>query len=306
MAGGEREFVRRLQGLDRASRADVLLGIGDDMAILRAGESSILVTSDMLLDGVHFDSSTHTPAQIGRKAAACSLSDCAAMAVRPVAAVVSVALPRAYGVDKAQALMEGIAGACAEFDCALVGGDTTSWPHPLALDVAMLARPYDGVSPVRRDGARMGDGVYVTGSLGGSLLGKHLTFTPKVREARAIAESLGPKLHAMMDVTDGLAIDLDRMIESSGVGAVLDEGAVLSIADAAAVRLAQASGRPVLDHVLHDGEDFELLLAGEVEAAGAECHLLTRVGEIVAPKGLRLRRADGTIVPLEPRGYEHL
>lgn len=281
------------------------IGIGDDMALL-AGADPILITCDMLLDGCHFDSTAHTLEQIGTKAASCSLSDCAAMAVQPRAAVASVAIPPAIGTEGAKVLSKAIADRCEAYGARLVGGDTTGWRGPLVVDIAMLGSPYPGIAPVRRSGAMPGDGVFVTGPLGGSLLGRHLTFTPRVREARAIAEAFGDRLHAMLDISDGLAIDLDRMTEASGVGAVLDEPNVLACAHADARRAAATDGRSLLDHVLGDGEDFELLLAADVDDVTAVRFNLTRVGIVESTTGLRLRETGGAIRPLEPIGYDHL
>lgn len=306
MPGNERDFVRWLTRRLHTKRRRVELGVGDDMAMVTVDGARVLVTADMLLDGVHFETDRHSLAAIGTKAIGCSLSDCAAMAVQPVAAVASLALPREFSLDEAQALTEAMASACEAYGCDLVGGDTTSWDNPLAIDVSMLAIPYPAITPVRRDGARPGDGIFVTGLLGGSLLGRHLAFTPRVCEARAIAERLGGRLHAMIDISDGLAIDLDRMTEASGAGAVLDEALVRRTASPAAYQAAHLDGQPVLEHVLHDGEDFELLLAGEVDDQSAAMLSLVRVGTIVAEAGLRMKTADGSETPLEPGGYQHL
>lgn len=305
MSHDERELVRWLRSQSEA-HPEVLLGIGDDMAALDLGPGPLLVTCDMLLDGVHFDTSTQSLAAIGRKAANCNLSDCAAMAVRPAAAVISLALPRAFGLERTKELIAAIAEASAVFDCRLVGGDTTSWPHPLAIDVTMLAKPYPSSPPVRRSGAEPGDRLFVTGPLGGSLRGKHLTFTPRVLEASRLAESLGPRLHAMLDITDGLTIDADRLREASGVGAILDETLVLAAASDDARAASAESGRSVLEHVFSDGEDFELLFAAEAtEEEGRNLGCLP-VGEITTEGGLQLRRAAGGTEPLAASGYQHL
>jgi thiamine-monophosphate kinase len=305
MTGDERDFTRWLTRRLGGRRRHVELGVGDDMAVLTPLEGCILVTTDMLLDGVHFETGKHSPAAIGTKAMACSLSDCAAMAVRPVAAAVSVALPRDYGIDRARMLVEAMASTGEAYECDLIGGDTTCWNQPLAIDVAMLAVPYPGVKPVRRSGGRPGDTIFVTGPLGGSILHRHLTFTPRVREARAIAERLGADLHAMLDISDGLAIDLDRIAEASQVGAVLEESLVRQTAAQAAQEAAEQDGRSLLEHVLHDGEDFELLLTGSIDEQTAGELELRKVGTLVEGRGLRLRGADQVEHPLSPEGYEH-
>ncbi|HEY3246126.1 MAG TPA: thiamine-phosphate kinase [Phycisphaerae bacterium] len=321
MSDGELEFVRWLQKRLPRRGTRVRVGIGDDMAVVRAGRDDVLITCDMLLDGVHFDTRAHAPEQIGRKAIACSLSDCAAMAVRPLCATVSVALPRAFSSRDARRLVQGMDSIARKFNCAIVGGDTNSWEHPLAIDIAMLATPYPGIGPVRRDGARPGDLICVSGALGGSPLGKHLTFTPRVREARRLAMALGRDLHAMMDLSDGLSLDLFRMCQASGTGAVLAETWLKAVISPAARAQAREDRQSALRHALHDGEDFELLLAvnsrvarrlqpgaGRRRARSTNLVIagvkLWPVGRMTA-RGYELRAVDGTISALEPRGYEH-
>lgn len=274
------------------------------MALLSLPHGAVLLASDMLLDGVHFDSGTEPLELIGRKAIACNLSDCAAMAVKPLAATVSVALPHSFSLDQGKQLWAGMAKLAQEFELALVGGDTTSWDHPLALDVAISAVPFPGIEPVLRNGAEIGDILYVTGPLGGSRAGRHLTFKPRVHEAKALAEHLGPRLHALIDLSDGLALDLSRVCTASEVGAELDVGKLERVVSDDARHLSQQGGKPALEHALTDGEDFELLLVveGPITSAGVP---VFEVGVVTAGPGMTLRRADGQTTPLEPRGYQH-
>lgn len=285
----------------------VALGIGDDMAVLAAPRDFVLLSSDMLLDGVHFDSGRDEPSAIGRKALACNLSDCAAMAVRPVAAIVSLALPADMALDRVKEMYRGMFALARAFEVRVVGGDTTRWRHPLAIDVAVAAAPYDGVDPVTRSRARRGDRLYVTGPLGGSLnSGRHLRFTPRVREARGIAETLGTHLHAMMDISDGLSLDLWRMCEASGVGAVLDEAALGRVIHEDVRDGAQGkvmSEDDALERALSDGEDFELLLAADPAGEATGLNLFP-IGEVVE-QGLSLRRVGGSMTPLAVKGYVH-
>ena len=303
MPGSELELVRWFQ-THQAPHPQVKLGIGDDMAILELGGRTVLFAADMLLDGVHFDTAAHNYEDIGRKAVACNLSDCAAMAARPVAATVSVALPRGAEPDVGRRLWAGMAQMAEVFDLALAGGDTTSWPHPLAIDVAILAEPYPGVVPVTRSGAQPGDRLYVTGPLGGSLAGRHLAFTPRVHEARQLAEHFGPALHALMDISDGLGVDLHRLVEASGVGAELDEQLLQAVISPAAHAAGQADGRSALEHALGDGEDFELLLAVADGAEPPPTLPAMPVGR-VTQQGFSLRRRTGDAEPLQPVGYQH-
>lgn len=303
MSCDELEFVEWLRSQEQPRREDVALGIGDDMAALAAHAGLVLLTSDMLLDGVHFDTGRHSPAQIGRKAMACSLSDCAAMAVGPAAATVSVALPRQWSMEEAQQLFGGMLDMAGGFETVIVGGDTNRWGHPLAIDVTVAAAPYPNVDPVTRYLARPGDRLYVTGKLGGSLSGRHLAFTPRVREAQRLGEALGVRLHAMMDMSDGLSLDLWRMCRASKVGAVLDEQLLGAVVHDDARALAAQDGRAALEHALNDGEDFELLLAVEGEAA-VEGVPLYAVGKIVS-EGYTIRRMDGRVEVLAPQGFVH-
>src|SRR5262249_53262246 len=151
-----------------------------DMAGVRVSSPLVLATADMLMDGIDFRTAEHAPGQIGRKALACGLSDCAAMAVMPLAAVVSVVRPHHWSTTQGQQLYEGMRPLCEQYHCPLAGGDTNSWDQPLVIDVSVLAQPYPRIQPVRRSGARIGDSLYVSGPLGGSLIGRHLTFEPRI------------------------------------------------------------------------------------------------------------------------------
>lgn len=328
MADGENRLIAWLAGRFPADGRRVVIGIGDDMAAVRLDGSPerqdstgtepgpppsarsgplVAVTADMLLDGVHFDTREHTWEQIGHKAVACSLSDCAAMACRPRGAVVSLALPGSLAMDDVQRLYEGMDKVAAAFDCPIVGGDTTSWDGPLAIDVAILAEPAAPRGPVRRSGARPGDTICVSGPLGGSILGRHLRFTPRLELACRLAAE--PTLHAMMDISDGLALDLHRLCLASDCGAELDADALEAVISDDARRLAADDGRPPLEHALQDGEDFELVVVAG-PGLDASAFGLTRVGCIVAKPAddalpVAVRHADGRCEPLEPRGYEH-
>lgn len=304
MSNTEGAFLAWLRG--QVPRGpSVPIGIGDDCAAIRIGEHELLVTVDMLLDGKHFEAGRHSPEQIGRKAVACSLSDLAAMAARPVGAVVAVGLTEGSGLEYAQRMFSGAKTVADEFGCPIVGGDTTSWDQPTAISVTMLGQCPDGRPPVRRDGARPGDVLYVTGPLGGSILGRHLTFQPRIDRACRLAECCD--LHAMIDISDGLALDLHRVCEASGVGAVLDEPSLGSIVSDDARTLSSRDGVDALDHALFDGEDFELLIAMPAVASGGDVSSeIVPIGRIVEGEvGVQLRRADGVEAPIEPRGYEH-
>jgi thiamine-monophosphate kinase len=294
------DWLRRLTPADPR----VLLGPGDDTAALGLTPGApCLVTTDMLLEGSCFRLAEAGPRPVGRKAMAVNLSDIAAMAGRPVAAVVSVGLPRQGGRALAEELYRGLRDVADAFHMALVGGDTNSWDGPLAISVTVLGEATPR-GPVRRGGARPGDWLLVTGPLGGSILGKHLTFTPRVREAlelHALAD-----LHAMIDISDGLAADVNHILEESRCGAVL-RAEWIPIADEAR---RMTDGRSPLEHALSDGEDFELVFAVTPNDARALLRtqpvpgiMLAPIGECVE-QGLWLEEG-GQRRPLPPAGYVH-
>ncbi len=281
------------------------IGIGDDMAEIRLAEGvSVLITTDMLLDGVHFDLHTATLAQVGYKAMAASLSDCAAMATQPVAAVVSLGLPRGFGEEELKQLHAGITLAGDKYNCPLVGGDITGWgaTRPFAINVAMLSKP-TGNKPVRRSGAKVGDCICVTGTLGGSVYGKHLEFEPRVKEAMKLAQMV--VLNSMMDISDGLSSDLNRICRQSKVGAIVE---------AQKIPISQAARRnkDPLSSALNDGEDFELLFTlaeKEYEKLVEQWKdplPITKVGVITGSHRMQIKAADGQTSDLAVKGYNHL
>jgi thiamine-monophosphate kinase len=308
---GEFALIDWIRRREQAHPAGVWtqLGIGDDCAILDAGaHTDLLVTTDMLMDGRHFRLEPDGPESVGYKAMGVNLSDIAAMAGIPRAAVVAVALPRQTAVVVAQGLHAGMRALADRFGVELVGGDTNAWDGPLVISVTLLGQA-SARGAVRRAGARPGDAILVTGPLGGSLfVGRHLRPEPRIAEALALHE-LAP-IHAMIDLSDGLSSDLGHILdESGGLGAILDASAIPIHADAAAMSL--RDGVPALDHALNDGEDFELCLtlspedAARLLAAPPAPTRLYRVGEITDGPGLRLRTAEGTRL-IEPRGFDHL
>jgi thiamine-monophosphate kinase len=307
LPGGELAFIDWIRRQTHLDPALVPLGPGDDCAIVSVEGRQVLFTTDMFLDGTHFDLTRDDPVLVGRKAMAANLSDMAAMAGLPRAAVASVGLPKA-AMALARALHHGMRLMADAYACPIVGGDVTAWTRQsdrLSICIGMLGEP-GGIDPVRRSGAQIGDVVLVTGRLGGSLLGRHLTFEPRVAEARALAQAA--PIHAMMDVSDGLSSDLAHLTAESGVGAVIRAADVPIHPDAEEV--ARTTGRAPLHHALNDGEDFELLFTTD-EASAARLLarppidvLVTPIGRITA-EGLALETAEGQRTSLVPRGYEH-
>ena len=285
------------------------LGPGDDAAVLRMADvDECVVTVDLLTDHVDFELAEVDPRRVGRKSLAVNLSDLAAMAAKPLAGVVAVVLPRHGGLDLAVALYEGLLPLAEQLDLAIAGGDTNSWDGPLAVSITLIGQ-VTGRGPLRRGGAMPGDRIVTTGSFGGSILGRHFDFEPRVEEALLLHERY--ELHAGIDVSDGLSIDLGRLVEESGCGAVIDLDAV-PVADDA-VRLAKQldDGSTPLDHALCDGEDFELILAvapEEAERMVAEQPLgvpLSVIGQFLAEPGLWQTDAAGGRRALRPAGWQH-
>jgi thiamine-monophosphate kinase len=297
------EWIRQ-RAATHANQA-VGIGIGDDAAALRLSPSAeMLVTVDVLLEGVHFKMPPATPVEVGRKALAVNLSDIAAMAGQPVAAVVGIACPRDGGIDLPRELHEGMQTLADEFKVAIVGGDTNIWDGPLVVSVTLFGEA-TGSGPVRRDSARPGDWIMTTGSFGGSLAGQHFTFQPRLLEALALHRETS--LHAMLDVSDGLAADLHHILDESHVGAILQADEI-PISEAA--RLIN-DGRTPLEHALSDGEDFELLFTVSPEEGrqllGTDTlgTPISHIGEIIDGSGCRLVHGDGSETNLPRLGWEH-
>jgi len=298
MSSGETEIVKYFIAKAKLSRSRFPIGIGDDMAQAKLPKGdSVLITTDMLLDGVHFDTKKTTLERIGYKSMAASLSDCAAMATIPLAAVVSVALPRNFGAKNLKKLHTGILAAAKKYNCPLVGGDMTSWNKPLAINVAMLST-VGKTKPVRRSTAKIGDVICVTGTLGGSLAGRHLDFEPRLKESLVIAQA---GANSMMDISDGVSTDLNHICRLSKKGAILD-----------AEKIPVSKTAKTLYNALNDGEDFELLFTiPQKKFEWLKKHWrfkvkLTAIGEITRGNSVKIKTSDRKITNLKPGGYDHL
>ncbi len=287
------------------SESGVCPRAGDDAAVVDACGGRLLFSSDMVVEGVHFRRED-PPLLVGRKAVAVSLSDIAAMGGRPLFCTVSVGMPGWMNEESSRELMEGARRVAAEFGIEIVGGDTVASPV-LCVDVAMLGDPLG--EPVGRDGASPSEMVFVTGSLGGSLLGRHLRFVPRVKEVQRILEVCRPT--AMIDVSDGLVADLLRILRGSGVAARLAASSIPVSMDAR--RAAERDGRSALEHAMFDGEDFELLFTVKPEDArvlasydvGVPLRCIGRIVPAVEGEVVYVEDASCGVRVFREGGYEH-
>jgi thiamine-monophosphate kinase len=289
------ERIRRKIQLTSAS--GITLGIGDDCAIFRPGGGDLLFTTDMLIEDVHFRRDTHRPQEIGWQALARGLSDIAAMGGSPRFCLLSLALTADLAPRWVDGFYRGLLRLSALEETPLVGGDL-SHAEKLACDIVVCGEVPRGKA-LRRDGARAGDSIYVSGQLGGSALGlathtgrawkRHAQPTPRLALGRFLREHLGAT--AAMDISDGLSLDLRRMCLASKVAADIETPPVYPGA--------------TLEQALHGGEDYELLFtaAARTRVPGKfEGIPLTRIGT------MRKGRAGAVKLngaPLSPLGYDH-
>jgi thiamine-monophosphate kinase len=289
----------------------VVTGAGDDCAVLDLGvaEKLILFKTDAVVEGFHFTRQT-PPEKIGRKALARCLSDIAAMVGTPVAALVTVALPENFDAEFVAQIYDGMNTLAREHNVAIVGGETTTNPERILISIALLGTVVRG-KQILRSGAKVGDAIFVTGELGGSLAEKHLEFEPRLAEARWLAEYFS--IHAMLDLSDGLAGDLRHVLQASGVGAELLKSAV-PVSRAAKLRAKESSAaKPAFAAALTDGEDFELLFTIASQDAVKLLDAwrkkfpelrLSCIGKIVAGGGILIRDKSGSH-KLGAGGYAH-
>lgn len=288
-------------------RTDVLVGVGDDCAVVRPTPTSAedwVLKCDPVICGRHFLPDAD-PRQVGHKAVGRVLSDLAAMGAEPRWGLVDLVLTQDLPAAVVDGVYEGMLALAERHGLAIVGGDTSQGSE-LALHVFACGVVPHGRARLR-SGARAGDGLYVTGALGGSLSGRHLTFEPRVAEGRWLRDWA----NAMIDISDGLSSELWHIAAESHLALELEAAAV-------PVSAAALAGGAPLDAALYDGEDFELLFSvpAEREAAFASAWAATfpalactRIGRVVgtATRGaVALRRPDGTVGTLPRRGYEHL
>ncbi len=306
----EFELIARLTA-DLRTGQGVIAGVGDDCAVLESGspEQWLLFKTDAIVEGIHF--TRESPAgQVGRKALARCLSDIAAMGGRPTYALVTLALPREFDARRIESIYAGMRTLADEHQVAIVGGETTTSPGGLLISIALLGTVTKGRA-LLRSGAKTGDAIFVTGELGGSLAGRHLDFEPRLAEAGWLNGHF--PIHAMIDLSDGLAGDLRHILKASGRGAEL-LGRAIPVSRAAKLKARQeSSAKPPLLAALTDGEDFELLFTLPSEKAVALRDAwakqfpklkLSCIGKITAEPRLRIVTEQGAR-DLTEHGYAH-
>ncbi len=318
MKTGEFQLIRQLTSRLKFKK-NVLVGPGDDCAVVTSGVRSLLLTTDLLIEGVHFRRNWMSPEEIGFKAMRVNLSDVAAMGGIPRFALVSVGLPRDARGRYASKLFQGLRKAAEEAEAAIVGGDTNASDR-LIVNVALMGEV--GPRILLRSGARAGDRLYVTGALGGAALGlaalkrkKRLGLgafiarhkKPPLRVAVGSILARTPGVTALMDLSDGLAGDLPHLLEASGIGAEVDASAIPVFPGLASA--ARRLGEDPLRFALGGGEDYELLFT-----ASPRVKIPDKIGGtpvtnlgIITPKsrGLRWIRRDGTVLKGDFSGFRH-
>ena len=305
MSLSETELIQRLTQ-DLPADSSVLTGPGDDCAVLDWSGSKLLFKTDAIVEGIHFERDT-PPGAIGRKALARALSDIAAMAGTPTHALITLGVHAEMEPSLIEAVYQGLRDCAREHHVNIVGGETTSLSQ-LTLSISLIGK---ASKPILRTGSAVGDAIFVSGELGGSLAGHHLNFTPRLKEARWLSDQ--DIVHAMIDLSDGLATDLRHLL-SDQTGAELLTRA-LPIRRAAKERARDnPSGKTALLAALTDGEDYELLftvsskdavpLLDGWKSAFPETPLHC-IGKITDQPGIALRDDKG-VKPLTLHGYDHL
>lgn len=247
----EFEFIKLLKNkIPRSLQGEI--GIGDDAGCLKLKSCVFLLTSDTIVDGIDFISKKIKPELAGRKALAVNLSDIAAMGGQPKAFVVNLGIPKNFSQSWILKFYEGMMNLAGKYKVSCLGGDITSAAEFFS-SISILGN--SGKKTILRSGAKVGDWIGVTGKLGGSILGHHASFEPRIAEGKLLAES---GVSSMLDISDGLLQDLEHILESSGKGAVL-EVSHIPITDAAWKLAGNRGALKALEHSVTDGEDFELL-----------------------------------------------
>ena len=299
-------LTRSLPGND-----SVVVGAGDDCAVLdvKIPGQWLLFKTDAVVQGIHF-TRADPPEKIGHKALARCLSDVAAMAGTPTAALITLAVPRDFEAGFIAKIYHGLNALAGRHQVAIVGGETTSNPERILLSISLVGTVRKEKC-LLRSGSKPGDAIYVSGELGGSLAGKHLEIEPRLVEARWLAENF--HIHSMIDVSDGLASDLRHLLRAAELGAEILSSSIPISRAARLQAKTESSRKPPLLAALTDGEDFELLFTvaskDAVRVLDGWKHKfpglkLTCIGKIISEPGLKIRDKTGAR-PFTAHGYIH-
>ena len=328
---GEFGLIHRIKELTQQhSNKNIVVGIDDDAAAIRITDNDILLlTTDTMVEGIHFDLSYFTFEQLGQKIMAINISDIAAMGGRPLYALVALSIPPSVAVTSIEELYQGIIKMGKKYDVSIVGGDTTSTTHNIHISISLIG--YTNTEKLTlRSGAQEGDVICITGYLGMSKAGlrvlknkhlfnqnkfeklifKHLTPEPRIQESQFIIQNAN--IHSMIDISDGLLSDLDHICILSGVGAELYSKKIPlhKLAKEVACTLDES----LLDYSFNGGEDFELLLIlSEIDYEKIKHNFkdrfginLNNIGFITKKEqGFKVMDDVGNIVPINNSGYNH-
>lgn len=319
---GEREFIRAIRDYMPSDGGRIIRSSGDDSAEVDWPEREhILTTTDTFVEGVHFSREYSTMEFIGIRCMTASVSDIAAMAGLPVYSVVSLSMPSALEFDEAIALFNGLQKTAQHYECPIIGGETTSTPGPLTITVTVIGKVERGKA-IYRSGAHSGDTIYVTGTLGDAMAGlyilekkkhgyeklktKFITPQAHVHLARFLADSYN--ITSMIDISDGLGIDLGHICEESGCGADIWAQS-LPLSDEFK-HFTTTFNIDSIDFAVSSGEEFELLFTSSDPLLSEQSILngypVTQIGMVTKKdRGINLHRDKMTEEPLAWKGYEH-
>ncbi len=298
----EEQIIDWLKKKIKIKSKEIITKIGDDTAVLKWNKDFyFLLTNDIVIDGIHFEKEKISPEKIGRKSLAVNISDIAAMGGIPFYALVSLGLPSAHA-NFVSGIYKGISKLAKEFNVDIIGGNTSKSPT-LFIDIFLTGKVEKNLLKLR-SGAKPGDKIYITGSLGGSIQGKHYNFQPRVKEARQIIKKY--PVSSMMDVSDGLSSDLTRLAKASNAGFILylDNIPVSK----SAVKVSKTEKEAVF-HALNDGEDYEILFTIDKKYSRkvfkkTDSVPISLIGEITTEKKY-IGIFKNQKIKITPEGFDH-
>ena len=319
---GEREFINRIRKMMPGKGGSIIFSAGDDCLVTESfGNYRSLYTTDTFVDGVHFTRNFFSYGQIGHRCMAASVSDIAAMSGIPMYSLLSLSMPRETLLEDAITLFEGFQKTAEQYGCPVAGGETTSTFGQLTITITVIGKVEPG-RVVTRSGAQVGDSIYVTGTVGDAMAGlmaferdekgfkmlkkKFLAPEALVSLSRSLSEQY--QITAMIDISDGLAVDLGHLCEESGCGAELFVSSLpLSVEYK---RFTRKHGIDNIDFALSSGEEFELLFTSNDSSLPEHFtlfnHTITRIGTVTdSAEGMKLHCDNGTIKQITLKGYEH-